>query len=151
MSQPRVTFYDCPRAEQLALLCRFANSAVERRLPMLITVRDPAEADEVDRLLWTFASDAFLPHEVWRPGGPGFEDASVLIVEHDVLAAAVALTGHVMLQLTPAPLEVAQNFVNIVDFVDRTSEATIAEGRARFVAWRKTGVQPEYRKQEGGT
>jgi DNA polymerase-3 subunit chi len=147
----RVTFYDYPRAEQLSLLCRFAGSAVERRLPMLIAVRDAYEAAEVDGLLWTFASDAFLPHDIWRPGGPGFDDASVLIVEQVDLPAATGLSGHVMLQLAPAPLEVATRFANVVDFVDRSSDATIAEGRARFVAWRKAGLQPEYRKAEGRT
>ena len=148
MTQPRVTFYDYPRADQLSLLCRFAGSAVERRLPMLIAVRDAEEAAEIDGLLWTFASDAFLPHEVWRPGGPGFEDASILIAEQSDLSAAAGLSGHVMLQLAPAPIEVATRFANVVDFVDRASDATIAEGRARFVAWRQAGIQPEYRKPE---
>jgi DNA polymerase-3 subunit chi len=145
MNSPRVTFHDSTRADQLALLCRYASNAVERRLTMLITVRDAREASEIDSLLWTWAPDTFVPHAIWRPGDPGFEDSPVLIAEASLVEG---LTGHVVLQLAPVNIPVASGFANVVDFVDRASEMTLAAGRQRYGAWRKLGVGPDYRKQE---
>jgi DNA polymerase IIIc chi subunit len=148
MAHPRVTFHDATRDEQLSHLSRFASSAAERRLTMLVVVRDAEEPCEVDALLWAGEADSFLPHAVWRGGEAAFEDAPILVAEAEAVsgAAGASLAGHVIVQLSPAPEQVARRFSNVVDFVDRSSEAALAAGRQRFLAWRRSGANPEYRK-----
>ena len=154
MAHPRVTFHDATRDEQLTLLYRFASSAAERRLTMLVVVRDAKEASEIDALLWARETDSFLPHAVWPQGEASFEDTPILVAEAGAVAqsAGATLGGHVIVQLSPAPEEVARRFLNVVDFVDRSSETALADGRQRFLAWRKSGASPEYRRngQEAG-
>ena len=52
------------RTEPLRLVCELARRAFEAEQPALILVRDPAQAEELDDLLWSFDPDAYLPHQI---------------------------------------------------------------------------------------
>ncbi|MCI1710715.1 MAG: DNA polymerase III subunit chi [Chiayiivirga sp.] len=65
---PRADFYliDTPRfADQpLRLVCELARRGYDTGQPLLILVRDAAQAEELDDLLWAFDEDAYLPHQI---------------------------------------------------------------------------------------
>ena len=52
------------RTEPLRLVCELARRAFEAEQPTLILVRDAAQAEELDDLLWSFDPDAYLPHQI---------------------------------------------------------------------------------------
>lgn len=52
------------RNEPLRLVCELARRAFEAEQPALILVRDEAQAEELDDLLWSFDPDAYLPHQI---------------------------------------------------------------------------------------
>ena len=70
------------RAEPLRLVCELAKRAFANSLPTLVLVRDRAQAEELDDLLWSFEPDAFIPHQI---AGEDMEEeeADVLIVPPD--------------------------------------------------------------------
>ena len=80
---PRADFYliDKPRFREqpLLLVCELAKRAYAANLPTLILVRDAAQAEALDDLLWSFEDDAYLPHQI---AGMDEDDAEtpVLIV-----------------------------------------------------------------------
>ena len=70
------------REEPLRLVCELAKRAFANSLPTLVLVRDRAQAEELDDLLWSFEPDAFIPHQI---AGEDMdeEEADVLIVPPD--------------------------------------------------------------------
>ncbi|SDS88152.1 DNA polymerase III, chi subunit [Halopseudomonas xinjiangensis] len=61
----RIDFYlltsDQPQT-RLAYACRLAHKAWAQGHRVYLHCADPAQAEELDQLLWSFKPDAFLPH-----------------------------------------------------------------------------------------
>lgn len=67
------------REEPLLLVCELARKALAAQLPTLVLVRDMAQAEALDDLLWSFDAEAYVPHQI--AGADMDEDeADVLIV-----------------------------------------------------------------------
>lgn len=86
----RADFYliDKPRFREqpLLLVCELARKALAANLPTLVLVRDAAQAEQLDDLLWSFDPDAYIPHQI--AGTDEDEDeADVLIAPPEVHAA----------------------------------------------------------------
>ena len=79
---PRADFYliDKPRFREqpLLLACELAKKAFAAQQLTLILVRDFAEAEALDELLWAFDDDAMIPHQL--AGDDDDEHTAVLIV-----------------------------------------------------------------------
>jgi DNA polymerase-3 subunit chi len=146
----RVTFYDMPFAKRLALVARWASSAWERNRVMVITTDGPEMTAEVDAHLWTFEPDAFIPHEVWR-GREGVTDPAARILIAEAGHASPDLPGRdVLVQLAPAPFELATQFDFVVDVVAREDERAIEASRERYRAWRRAGITPGLERTPDG-
>ena len=78
----RADFYliDKPRFrdQPLLLVCELARRAYASQQPTLILVRDEAQAEALDELLWAFDEDAFIPHQL--AGDADDASTAVLIV-----------------------------------------------------------------------
>ena len=65
---PRADFYliDKPRfrEEPLLLVCELARKATDAGQHTLVLVRDAAQAEALDDLLWSFDPDAYVPHQI---------------------------------------------------------------------------------------
>jgi DNA polymerase III subunit chi len=62
---PAVDFYLLPSAKQTALLnfvCRLSEKALNRGANIYINCQQPALAEQLDELLYSFRPDSFLPH-----------------------------------------------------------------------------------------
>lgn len=76
------------REEPLRLVCELAKRAFGHGLPALVLVRDRAQAEALDDLLWSFEPDAYVPHQIagedmLDEGMDGEEETDVLIVPPD--------------------------------------------------------------------
>jgi len=73
----QVDFYILPQAELAAkhtYACRIANKAFGQGLTVFIATEDAAQSQAVDKLLWTFAQNSFVPHAVCDGDGDGDGD-----------------------------------------------------------------------------
>lgn len=52
------------REEPLLLVCELARKSHDAGFPTLVLVRDMAQAEALDDLLWSFDPDAFIPHQI---------------------------------------------------------------------------------------
>ena len=66
------------RAEPLLLVCELARKACDANLPALVLVRDGAQAEQLDDLLWSFDPDAFIPHQI--AGSDEDEDEATVLI-----------------------------------------------------------------------
>jgi DNA polymerase-3 subunit chi len=84
---PRADFYliakERFREEPLLLVCELARKATDAGQHTLVLVRDAAQAEALDDLLWSFDPDAYVPHQI--AGADEDEDeAAVLIAAPDM-------------------------------------------------------------------
>jgi len=138
-----VTFYDVPAAGRYARIARLVQAAWERGKRLLLTCADPAEAAELDALLWTFDEATFIPHEVVEQGAAATDpDARVVLVtgEYDPIGADIVL------QAAPVSQGFAQGYPYVIDLVDHRSEATVTASRERYKAWVSAGTKPAFIK-----
>ena len=79
---PRADFYliDKPRfrAEPLLLVCELARRATDAGQHTLVLVRDAAQAEALDDLLWSFDPDAYVPHQI--AGTDEDEDEAAVLI-----------------------------------------------------------------------
>ncbi len=79
---PRADFYliDKPRfrEEPLLLVCELARKATDAGQHTLVLVRDAAQAEALDDLLWSFDPDAYVPHQT--AGTDEDEDEAAVLI-----------------------------------------------------------------------
>ena len=135
----QVDFYHLTRTPLDRVLPQIAEKVLAAGDRLLIVIADADERTRLDRLLWTYAADSFLPH---GPMGAGDEQAQPILLAADIDAAngarQIALADGIW---RPDALDFDRAF----HFFD---EERIADARA---AWRlvndRENVQPRYWKQ----
>jgi len=141
-SAPAVTFYltgDDYRDGRLRLACRLAETAYRHGHKVYIHTPNQRVAEDLDRLLWTFADGSFVPHKVAaKQSDEGVDDYPV------VIGAEEPDKSHddVLIPLLEGVPAYFQRFTRVMEAVD--SEATEKQqARARFKAYRDLGIEPE--------
>ena len=129
----RIDFY-FEAEDKLQVACRLSAKAAQQKLRVLIYASDEAEAQRIDKLLWTWQATAFLPHCMTR--SPLAAQTPVLIT-HDPED-----TPHdeVLLNLHPQWPPAFSRFQRLVEIVGRDDEDREA-ARARFRFYRDRGYE----------
>lgn len=62
----RIDFYqlDPDRHSQDRIVCRLCQKAYQSKQPTLLLTQNPAQSAHLDRLLWVFEDDSFVPHDL---------------------------------------------------------------------------------------
>ena len=138
----RIDFYSLEpesRGDRFLLTCRLVERIRAKELRVLIHCPDSEQARHLDRLLWTFRQDSFLPHGLVGQTDP--ELTPVLIsddgrpeTEHQVL---LNLSFEI-----PGFLDRFGRACELIDH-DPTARAT---GRERFRAYRERGYPLEHHR-----
>jgi DNA polymerase III subunit chi len=134
---PRADFYliVSPKfaADPLRVVCVLARRLFEADEPALILTADEGQAEAIERRLWDFQPDAFVPHQI---AGREAGDARcpVLIVPPGVAAPARAQ----VINLRDA--EVPGGFERVLEVVPPDEAAKIPL-RARWKAYKARGLE----------
>ena len=133
----RVDFYVLSRPEPAAPLstaCRLADKAFRSRHRVFINAASRDQALELDRLLWTFRDDSFVPH---CRAGPGSDpDEAVRIGSGDAPDAPFDL----LINLDEAVPSWATGSARIAEIV-AADERSRTAGRIRYRHYRETGCE----------
>ena len=129
----RIDFY-FEAADKLQVACRLSAKAVQQKLRVLIYACDEAQAQRIDKLLWTWQATGFLPHCMAR--SPLAAQTPVLITHEpdDTPHDEVLLNLH--FEWPPA----FSRFQRLVEIVGRDDEDREA-ARARFRFYRDRGYE----------
>lgn len=136
----QVDFYHLTRQPLDHVLPRIAERVVASGGRLLVVAEDAEERARIDRLLWTWAPESFLPHGL--SGTDGEAEQPVLIAEQPVAANAAASVAIVDGRWREEALAFERAF-HLFD------EEVIVAARA---AWRalggRDGVERRYWKQD---
>ncbi|HLF23457.1 MAG TPA: DNA polymerase III subunit chi [Burkholderiales bacterium] len=132
----RVDFYLLPGAEgngKALAACRLAQKAYRLKHRVYILTDGPDASANLDRLLWTFHPNSFVPHQV--QSDPADVNLPVMI-GHDVPPDTF---GDVLISLTAEAPEFFDRFERVAEIVG-ADETERAGARERFRRYRDRGV-----------
>jgi len=122
----RIDFY-FEAEDKLQVACRLSAKAAQQKLRVLIYANDEAQAQKIDRMLWTWQATGFLPHCMTRSA---LAAETPVLITHDPED-----TPHdeVLLNLHSAWPPAFSRFQRLVEIVGRDEEdREAARGRYRF-------------------
>ncbi|MXZ80736.1 MAG: DNA polymerase III subunit chi [Gammaproteobacteria bacterium] len=138
---PQVDFYildQADRRSKLQFACRLVQKIRGLDLKVMVQTSDSNQSAEVDRLLWTFRQNSFIPHGIIRKGALTWADYPVQIshAHHDPDHADV------LVNLREQVSEEHFKYDRVVELVGG-DEADRASARNRYRSYRDQGVEPK--------
>lgn len=131
----QVDFYilaEGARGDRYQLACRLAEKALSRGHRVYIHTTSESESSKLDRLLWTYRDDGFLPH-----GLSGQVDASLnpVLIGH---GSSAGDEHDVLINLAPEAPEFFSLFERVAEPIDH-DDAVKHAGRERYRFYRDRG------------
>jgi DNA polymerase-3 subunit chi len=135
----RVDFYVLESAdarERLKFACRVIDKAFAAEQRVLVCFDSDGDATSFDDLLWTFAQDSFVPHELLNADSD-WEETPVLLSAGQPARSA----PDVVVNLGTAVPASAQSATAVIEIVDADAARRQA-GRLRYKQYKELGVEP---------
>ena len=129
----RIDFY-FEAEDKLQVACRLSAKAAQQKLRVLIYTVDEAQAQRIDKMLWTWQATGFLPHCMTRSALAAETPVLITHDPEDTPHDEVLLNLHV--ELPPA----FSRFRRLVEIVGRDVEDREA-ARNRFRFYRDRGYE----------
>ena len=132
----QVSFYS-DASDPLHYACRLIRRALASGKPVGVCVA-PAQAAQLDELLWRFDAAEFIPHRRWdgtAPPAPG----EVLLVDD---AARLPHRGLLLNLCDEMPADVL-DFERVLEVIG-TEPARVQAGRARYRVYQQSGAKLDH-------
>ncbi len=139
----QVDFYlvDCvDPGEKLKFACRVAHQAFSQGLKVYLQTNDLSQSEELDKLLWTFSQNSFIPHAIVGMRALKWEDFPVQIGSKDNVQGVVEDVDVLISLLVDIPQQYEQ-YRRIVDLIT-ADLSDKAAGRIRYRFYRDAGLKP---------
>jgi len=131
----RVDFYSLKepgRGDRFLLACRLVERIHGDGHRIFIQVPDQEQARHLDRLLWTFRQQSFLPHGLANDSDRAF---TPILIGHDDDPGE---ENQVLINLSPEVPPFFGSFERLCELIDQDAEVRAA-GRKRYVYYRDRG------------
>ncbi|NEX20218.1 DNA polymerase III subunit chi [Thiorhodococcus mannitoliphagus] len=138
----RIDFYSLEpgsRGDRFLLACKLVERIRAKGLRALIFCPDLEQARHLDRLLWTYRDDSFLPHGLV---GKVDTDLTPILISTD---GRPETEHQVLINLALQPPDFLNRFERVCDLVDQNPEI-LAAGRVRYRGYRGAGLEPNHHK-----
>lgn len=117
--------------DKLAYACRLARKAYSAKAKVVLLAEDDAQAEALDAALWSVSDTDFIPHVL--AGDPLAAQTPVIVTASET----GALPHYEMLvNLTRRVPANVDRFARVFEIIS-TDEVDAAEGRKRYVAYKK--------------
>jgi DNA polymerase-3 subunit chi len=138
----RVDFYileTTTPSDRMRFACRLIEKAYKAQHRIYLLTGSASQNAEIDKLLWTFRNEGFVPHEVAQDSN---NIAAPIVIGHEQPDATHSDLLVNFSSVKPANL---QQFKRIIEVID-ASENIRNTGRQRFSDYRAAGLKPETHK-----
>jgi DNA polymerase-3 subunit chi len=139
-----VWFYHLEQTPLERALPELLEKTLARGWRALVRTGDLARLAPLDAVLWTYRDESFLPHG--RVDAPAAERQPVLLTTDEENANG----ANVLFLIDGADPGALDGYVRCVLMFDGGDEGELAAARARWSAFRKTGLPLSYWKEEPG-
>lgn len=147
MQRPEVIFYvlaSSSQHERQDFACKLIEKIYRSGQFCYVLTDNEKQANEIDKLLWTFRAGSFVPHQLYQGLPPAYQN-TILIGGSDIPQAwqkiIVNLSTHF-----PATIPSTERILEILD----NSEASKQAGRQRYRHYLEAGLEITTHKNEAG-
>lgn len=137
-------------ADKLGYGCRLLRKAWRAGNRVLVTGA-PEQLARLDKLLWTFDVDDFIPHLRLRAGEPLPEllaRSPIWLLDDDAPLPARVGDFAVRVNLGPALVMDAESFARVIELIGESADEVVA-GRQRWRQYLAAGLKPVNHAQGG--
>lgn len=137
---PEIHFIKLRKPEKAKHFCQLAEQCLQTGRRVLLMVQDDNQAVTLDRFLWTWSKDSFIPH--------AYDNGAVDCLEEPVLITTREQNGNgarVLVLGKPCSLEFLRQFDQVIDFAEIYDDALADAARERFRLYRDAGYAPDMR------
>lgn len=131
----RVDFYilsDQAQGDRFLIACRLAEKAWRKGHRIYLHTGSVTESQHLDRLLWTFREEGFIPHGLAAEADPGLNP---ILIGH---TAEAGEEHDVLINLNPQVPPFFSRFERVAEIIDRDPEVR-RSGRDRYRFYRDRG------------
>ena len=132
---PNVVFIVLSSAVKEKIVCDLAEKCFLSHKRVVILVKDEYEAQQIDKLLWIWKQQSFVPHCFTSILDESFAESVVITTQvkqnpdFDIL-----LTVH------PVNWEIMDKFGMVIDFAEKYDSHALQESRNRFRKYKDKGI-----------
>jgi DNA polymerase-3 subunit chi len=122
--------------------CRLLRKAARQGARVLVRGA-PAEMDLLDKALWTFEAQEFVPHHRLRPGrevAPQLERTPVWLMDEGEVWPEALVPAQVLLQMAAEAAQDAEKWTRLIELVGDDPEER-RQARQRWRAYEAQGLQ----------
>ncbi len=131
-SKSQVTFWQVNDAQsKLTCVCQLIYRHFQQAQRQLITVPSQAAAEYLDKVLWRYPPEAFIPHAISTTPVPA---AIVITTASENLNNAT-----VLINLCPTPSPLVHNVALVHELLDCSDPSKQQASRQRFAAYQEQG------------
>lgn len=136
-----VEFIKLEKAEKARYLCELSEQFLEEGRRVLVVVQDDNQGVTLDRFMWGWKKNAFVPH--------AYDNGAVECIDEPVVIATAEENtngANVLIMGRPCSHEFMKRFQHIVDFAEVYDEQLADASRQRFASYREVGLAPRLRQ-----
>ncbi len=139
-----VNFYELALDPALKVVPPLALKAYEQGARAVILAANENSLEELNKAIWTFKQDAFIPHGTKADGKAERQPIYLTLTEENPNQATIAIITDGRMPQLP--------FERVYDIFDGTIETELASAKARQQAYQNSGAAVTYFKQnpQGG-
>ncbi len=135
----QIDFYILDKTAKLNFACKVVQKAFNQDLKVYLQTDRSDQSRDLDKLLWTFSQNSFIPHKL-------AEDPSRNWDHYPVQIGNVALSNEnpqadILIALTNAVPESYEKFNRVIDLITNDPADKLA-GRERYRVYRDAGIEP---------
>ncbi|MEC9376378.1 MAG: DNA polymerase III subunit chi [Pseudomonadota bacterium] len=135
----RVDFYILAsenQASRLLFACRLSEKAYRMKKKVYAHTKSINQAEELNRMLWTFRNDSFVPHECINRNQS--VQSPIKIGTPEVYSDS----GEILINLCEVVPTFSEAYQRIVEIITSNKDA-LENGRKRFQHYRNLGLEPD--------
>lgn len=127
MDKTKVIFIDLAISNKQKYVCDIVEKLFNDDKKTAVYVKDSKDADTLDRLLWVWKQDTFIPHIIAEEMIEELEDPVVIIKNKEILPKTEALV-----LFDPLPIDYFNLYKIVIDFAEVYSPQKAQESRKRY-------------------
>jgi DNA polymerase-3 subunit chi len=120
--------------DRFLMACRLAGKAWQKGHRVFMHTNSDAESRHIDRLLWTFRQDSFIPHSLIADADT---ELNPILIDH---SGNTGDEHDVLINLAADVPQFFSQFHRVAEFIDHDVE-TKKSGRSRYSFYRDRGYQ----------
>ncbi len=142
MQKTKVFFIDLAVSNKIRHTCEIVEKLYEKGLSITVFTASSSQKHTLDRMLWTWKQDSFIPHTSEMDSG-GAMIEPVFITDRQELP----LITDALVQFDPLPQDKLTNYKLVVDFAEVYDNSKLIKSRERYKSIRDSGIfELEYLK-----